>query len=651
MQGSRWDRAGSSRRLTRLWAQKEVDRRIVWSAAVLLALCALSVLALNSANVLAQEPDTNWDAKYWGNATLTGDTVITRQDAALDFDWGEGSPGTGVPVDNFSARWERQISIAADESGNYIFTVEVDDGVRLYVDDELLIESWIVQAKATYKATVSLSEGQHDIRVDYYESSGEASIAVSWAREPELPTTYWQGEYFNNSTLEGTPDLTRGDARIGFDWGEGSPAEGLNADGFSVRWGRKLQLPAGDYRFTVTVDDGVRLIVGDRTLLDHWQEQAPTSYSQIIYFDGDPVIVRMEYFESTGEAEASLTWHSLDITPTATPTSDGTALPTSTPAITTTATITPTATLTPTATATSTPSTPTPLPTATPTIAWQAQYWNNRNLEGDATITQPESNINYNWGEGSPAGLNTDSFSARWTGQVTLDADEYRFDVVADDGIRLFLNGVKRIEAWSDHTATAYYYTLQHDGGNLSIVLEYYEHLESAQVQFSWGVVPPPTPTPTPTPTPAATATPDPRATVIVDDQDTGFQRGGLSTTWREETEGYSDHLYWTNNNDKTRSGYNWGQWSPQLDAASYEVFVYIPENRATTGNARYWISHSGGFTLREVNQSLYSGQWVSLGTYVFSGGDEDYISLSDVTYETYLSKNVAWDAIKWEKR
>ena len=87
------------------------------------------------------------------------------------------------------------------------------------------------------------------------------------------------------------------------------------------------------------------------------------------------------------------------------------------------------------------------------------------------------------------------------------------------------------------------------------------------------------------------------------------------------------------------------------MQAATYEVFVYIPQNHATTGNARYWISHTGGFTLREVNQSLYSGQWVSLGTYIFSGTTEDYISLSDVTYETYLSHKVAWDAIKWEKR
>ena len=662
MQRSRRSRVGVSLQFTRLCGRRDVDRRIVWGAAVLLALCALSVLALNAADALAHESDTNWDAHYWNNTTLTGIAVLAREDETLDFDWGEDSPGADIPADNFSARWHRHISITAAEAGTYIFTIEIDDGVRLWVDEELLIDSWIEQAKTSYEATMPLSEGQHLVRVEYFELTGTASISVSWAREPDLPTTYWQGEYFNNSSLEGTPQLTRGDARISFDWGEDSPADGLNQDGFSVRWRRNLQLPAGDYRFTVTVDDGVRLFIGDRILIDAWGDQPSTAYAQNIYLDGEPVTVRMEYYEGTGEAEAHLSWLSLDITPTATPTSDGTAAPTSTPATTQTAAVTPTAVITPIATATptptATPSTPTPLPTPTPTIVWQAQYWNNLTLTGDPALTRQESAINYVWGDGSPtAEINADSFSARWTGRLSLESGSYRFDVVSDDGVRLFLNGVKRIEAWSDHAATAYYYTLQHDGGDVNIVLEYYEHLEAAQIQFAWVDTASYTPTPTPTlqptaiPTPTATPTPDPNAVVIVDDQYTSFQRGGLATTWREETEGYADHLYWTNNNDKTRSGYNWGKWSPQLDASSYEVFVYIPQNHATTGNARYWISHTGGFTLREVDQSQYSGQWVSLGTYIFSGTDEDSISLSDVTYETYLSHKVAWDAIKWEKR
>ena len=638
MQQSRRNRVGVSWRFTRLGGRGDETKRIAWCAAVLLALCALSILALNSAEALAHESDTSWEANFWNNTTLTGAAVLAREDETLDFDWGEGAPDTTIPADNFSARWERHLNVAADETGNYIFTVEVDDGVRLWVGEELLVDSWIEQAKTSYQATMSLSEGQHLVRVEYLELTGAASISVNWAREPVLPTTYWQGEYFNNSTLEGTPQVTRGDARISFDWGEESPATGLNQDGFSVRWSRILQLPAGDYRFTVTVDDGVRLFVGDRTLIDGWQDQPSATHSQVIYLDGSPVTVRMEYYEATGEAEAHLSWHSLDITPTLAPTSAVTAAPTST------AVITPTAT--------PTPSTPTPTPTPTATVVWQAQYWNNRTFTGNPTLTQQESAINYNWGDGSPAAsINADSFSARWTGQLSLESGSYRFDVVSDDGVRLFLDSVKRIEAWSDHAATAYYYTLQHDGGTVNVVLEYYEHVELAQVSLTWGVPATATPTPTLTPLPTASPTPDPNAIVIVDDQNSAFQRGGLTTTWRQETEGYAVHLFWTNNNDQTRSGYNWGKWSPQLQAATYEVFVYIPQNHATTGNARYWISHTGGFTLREVNQSQYSGQWVSLGTYIFSGTTEDYISLSDVTYETYLSHKVAWDAIKWEKR
>ena len=625
--------------------------------AVLLGLCALSVIALNSADALAHESVTTWEADYWDNITLTGDTVISRQDETLDFDWGDGSPGTGISADRFSARWERHLDITADEAGNYIFTAEVDDGVRLWVDGVLQIDSWIEQSKASYEARLSLSEGQHLILVEYFELTGAASISVSWEREPDLPTTYWQGEYYNNSSLEGTAHTTRSDARINFDWGYESPLTGLNQDGFSVRWSRSLQLPEGDYRFTATVDDGVRLLVGNRTLIDAWQVQTATEYSQIIYLDGSAVIVRMEYYEATGQAEARLTWSRLEATPTATPSSASTPLSTTTPLAGSTPapTATPLATYTPAPTSTAATSTtpaptftagPTPTPTSTPVIVWQALYWNNTTLAGSPVLAQQESVIDYNWGAGSPASptINADNFSARWSTQISLAAGSYSFDVVSDDGVRLFIDSVQRIDGWSDHPATPYQYTLQHDGGSVSLVLEYYEHEESAQVKLSWVATTAATPEASPSPTPTVSP-------VVVDDQDSGFERGGLTTTWRQADEGHAGHLFWTNNNDKTRDGYNWGRWSPDLEAVSYEVFVYIPDNHATTGNARYWISHAGGFTLREVDQSQYAGQWVSLGIYNFSGTENDYISLSDVTYETYLSHKVAWDAMKWEEQ
>ena len=286
---------------------------------------------------------------------------------------------------------------------------EVDDGVRLWVDGVLQIDSWIEQSKASYEAKLSLSEGQHLILVEYFELTGAASISVSWEREPDLPTTYWQGEYYNNSSLEGTAHTTRSDARINFDWGYESPLTGLNQDGFSVRWSRSLQLPAGDYRFTATVDDGVRLLVGNRTLIDAWQVQTATEYSQIIYLDGSAVIVRMEYYEATGQAEARLTWSRLEATPTATPSSASTPLSTTTPLAGSTPapTATPLATYTPAPTSTAATSTtpaptftagPTPTPTSTPVIVWQALYWNNTTLAGSPVLAQQESVIDYNWG-------------------------------------------------------------------------------------------------------------------------------------------------------------------------------------------------------------------------------------------------------------
>src|SRR5439155_25910684 len=69
-------------------------------------------------------------------------------------------------------------------------------------------------------------------------------------------TPNWQGQYFANPNLSGTPALTRADPAINFYWGAGSPDPAIPVDGFSVRWSRKLNLAAGTYRFATITDDG-----------------------------------------------------------------------------------------------------------------------------------------------------------------------------------------------------------------------------------------------------------------------------------------------------------------------------------------------------------------------------------------------------------
>ena len=116
-------------------------------------------------------------ACYFKGITLS-QFVLSRTDAApLNFAWGYGSPDPSIPTDGFSARWEGSFTFNA---GTYTFSVTSDDGVRLYVDDRLVIDRWIPQAPTTYTATVAMSAGSHKVRMEYYEDGGAATAKLSW---------------------------------------------------------------------------------------------------------------------------------------------------------------------------------------------------------------------------------------------------------------------------------------------------------------------------------------------------------------------------------------------------------------------------------------------------------------------------------------
>jgi hypothetical protein len=279
--------------------------------------------------ITPQHTDPTWQVTYWNNTTLSGPSVAQFPDPTLDHDWGTGSPAAGVNADRFSARWLRYIDVTPD---NYQFTVTADDGVRLWVDDQLLIDQWRDQTVTTYTAQKYLGPGHHLIRLEYYENLDKAVIRISWVQAtqppqppPPPPTIYgWRAEYFNNKSLSGPPSLVRDESSIDYNWGYGSPAPGLiDADGFSVRWSRTAELPAGNYRFIMTVDDGARLFVNGHLLIDAWKVQAPRTYSGDIYLPGGPIMAQMEYFEEAGGAVAKLTWTSANTSPPPPPPSTG----------------------------------------------------------------------------------------------------------------------------------------------------------------------------------------------------------------------------------------------------------------------------------------------------------------------------------------
>ncbi|MBI1333659.1 MAG: beta-glucosidase [Armatimonadetes bacterium] len=116
-------------------------------------------------------------------------------------------------------------------------------------------------------------------------------------------------EYFSNKTLSGTPVATRTDQTISFTW-DGSPANGVGKSDFSVRWTGKLTAPkTGTYNLVLSCDDGCRLFLDGRLLIDHWVDSGETPIStKVDLVAGEPHDLKVEYYQAGGLAVAKLNW-------------------------------------------------------------------------------------------------------------------------------------------------------------------------------------------------------------------------------------------------------------------------------------------------------------------------------------------------------
>jgi len=126
-----------------------------------------------------------WKGAYYNNMTLSGSPFLVVNERVIDFNWGKGAPASGMPADNFAVRWTRTIHL---DKGLYRFHVQVDDGIRLWVDGIQLLDQWHDGASRAYFGDIDLTGGDHDIRVEYYEHTGHALVKVWWELAPNTPT-------------------------------------------------------------------------------------------------------------------------------------------------------------------------------------------------------------------------------------------------------------------------------------------------------------------------------------------------------------------------------------------------------------------------------------------------------------------------------
>ena len=262
---------------------------------------------------------SGWEGRYYDNPDLRGGPALIRNDAAIDFDWGEGAPVEWMPADQFSVVWTRNVSFSP---GFYRLYVQSDDGVRVWLDNALIMDFWQPMDFERHQYDGAYLQGSHALKVEYFERSGLARIRFWW--EPMSTTTPsstpipaptlmpglpgpWQAEYFNNTALTGSPALERTDNAINFNWGWNAPASGINRDNFSARWSGAFAFKAGAYRFTTFSDDGVRLYVDNRLIINSWGPMRGTRSVLVSLSEGSHT-VRLEYFERAGVAQVRLNW-------------------------------------------------------------------------------------------------------------------------------------------------------------------------------------------------------------------------------------------------------------------------------------------------------------------------------------------------------
>ncbi len=387
--------------------------------------------------VLAPPPGPTanlWFASYYVGETLSGDPAYTAEEARIDYDWGDAGHPPGVSEDHFSARWVGDWLL---EQGTYTFFVYADDGVRLWLDDQLLVDAW-QPGMGFHEGTAGVATaGLHRLRLEYFEVTGAAAIRLHWRRTDLYPR--WEAKYYRLPWVEAEGLMYETlDHSIQFDWGLGAPA-GLPADGFSVAWTSRRLFEPGTNRLYVYADDGYRLYL-DGNLLGQggWVDGQPGGQVDTVYsFEAAALeyhTVAYHFHDRGSLAEARLWLEYAERSP------------------------------------------------------WQAEYFPNPTLSGEPAVVRDEDAVYYDWGfdKARPALPSPDDFSVRWSGERYFHSGAYRFGLFADDGVKLWVDGALLVDQW--HPGRGEYHSLvTHLAEGLhQVVIEYYEVSGEAEIRFWW---------------------------------------------------------------------------------------------------------------------------------------------------------------------
>ncbi len=145
---------------------------------------------------VASGQGTGLTGQYYGDTSLgANDYKLTRTDATVNFDWGAGSPDPSIAADNFSVHWSGVLVPLYSET--YTFYTTTDDGVRLWIDGQLIVDKWVDEGPTEWSGQVSLQAGRaYSVRMEFYEHWGGASAKLQWASASQAKEVVPQSQLY-----------------------------------------------------------------------------------------------------------------------------------------------------------------------------------------------------------------------------------------------------------------------------------------------------------------------------------------------------------------------------------------------------------------------------------------------------------------------
>lgn len=346
----------------------------------------------------AEVPEGRFCGAFYENRDFTGTAKRISYTDQINYNWDRNAPFDNVSKDNFAARW---VGDFVFDEGTYTFSATTDDGVRVWVDDKLVIDRWRHQSPYTAEGGIHLSAGKHRVKMEYFEGGGHALAKLEWKKEigcDVIPENQFCAEYFNNRSRSGAPEKVVAQDEINFDWKKNAPLAGINKDNFSVRWLGDFDFEGGEYHLEASSDDKMKVWIGEQLLYDTgWR----TETTAITIPKGQHRVL-VEYYEGGGHARAKVNWTKAERCD------------------------------------------------AVPTGKFCGEYYTNHELKGAPVKSREDAAIDFLWKTGSPIDpIPSDRFSVHWKGNFEFEAGEYNFNSYTDDGVVISIDGNPIIDSWS----------------------------------------------------------------------------------------------------------------------------------------------------------------------------------------------------------